>query len=90
MLYELLYFEMDVRGRGVSEKATTHVVTAMSDADAITAASVLLKEQMGGSVIPWAPTLYCGNRKVATSDVSNPALAHRLAFVCATKAFIPA
>ncbi len=89
MQYELRYQLMCSIDGGIDDKITKVVVEAMNDADAIAAANAMLEERHRSSVIPMGPTLYCGERKVAMSNPEYPPLAHRLAFVSATNAFIP-
>lgn len=89
MNYELRYRLMCGIDGSVDfyEKETTKEVSASSDDQAIQTANEFLLQRTG-SVIPYAPMLYQGERQVAISDPSYPPRAHHLAWVCATKELV--
>lgn len=88
MNYELRYYLMCNVDGDVDEKQTTREVPASDDAEAIRIANDVLKRDKSGLASPWAPMLYQGERKVATSDPSYPPRAHHLAWVCSTKELV--
>lgn len=85
MNYELRYYLMCGVDGDVDEKQTTREIPASDDTEAIRVANDVFKQEKSGLAIPWAPMLYLGELKVATSNPSYPPQAHHLAWVCATK-----
>ena len=88
MTYELRYYLMCGVDGDVDEKQTTRELSASDDVQAIGTANDILKREKSGLVIPWAPMLYQGERRVAISDPSYPPRAHHLAWVCSTKELV--
>ena len=88
MNYELRYRLMCTVDGDVDEKQSTKQISASDDIEAISMANDILKRERSGLVIPWAPMLYQGERRVAISDPSYPPRAHHLAWVCSTKELV--
>lgn len=53
-------------------------ISAASNEDAIRKANKFLEGERAGTVISYAPSLYCEERPIASSTPSNPLGAHRL------------